>query len=107
MRLKLGSADERVTALFVLASFRSSIGLLVTLVFTGLTYMCLGINGMTGVDAARIAAGVCGMVAVAVRLCFGSADTKASWWTAMAGYWTPDNTLDWIRVPPGDLRKDR
>lgn len=66
MSVSTGCADGSVTVLFILASFRSSVGLLCILVFTALTFLALGINSATGSDGARIAGGVFGMIATTV-----------------------------------------
>ncbi|RSH89112.1 hypothetical protein EHS25_002778 [Saitozyma podzolica] len=84
-----------VTILFIIGSLRSSAGVLTTLVFTALAFLALGIYNMAGLDGGRIAGGVFGMIATA----------KSAWWTAMAGYWTPDTTFRWIRVNPIDLSR--
>ncbi|GFZ46979.1 hypothetical protein JCM24511_04205 [Saitozyma sp. JCM 24511] len=83
-----------VTVLFIIGSLRSSAGVLTTLVFTALAFLALGIYNMAGLDGGRIAGGVFGMVA-----------TASAWWTAMAGYWTPDTTFRWIKVNPIDLSR--
>lgn len=59
-------ADGSVSVLFILASLRSSVGILVILTFTALAFLALGINSATGADSARIAGGVFGMIATAV-----------------------------------------
>ncbi|EIW66210.1 hypothetical protein TREMEDRAFT_65818 [Tremella mesenterica DSM 1558] len=81
-----------VTILFILGALRSSLAVLLTLVFTGLTYLTLGIYYFYALDGARIAGGVFGMLA-----------TAAAWWAAMSGFWHPDSTFAFIRVGPIDL----
>lgn len=54
-----------------------------------LIFICLAINSMTGSDAARIAGGI--------FCCLGA---TTGFYAGCAGYWTPDATSPFIRLPP-------
>ncbi|RSH83246.1 uncharacterized protein EHS24_006914 [Apiotrichum porosum] len=83
-----------VTFFFCLAALRSSVAVLGTLSFTGIAFMCMAIQNLTGSDHARVAAG-------AFQLIAGS----FGYWAALSGYWTPDVTYAFIRAPPIMLSK--
>ncbi|WOO78447.1 Ammonia transport outward protein 2 [Vanrija pseudolonga] len=80
---------------FVLASFRSSVAILSTLTFTTLTFVCLAIFNMTGTKGSQYASGAMACIAA-----------WCGFWAALAGYWSPDTTYDFIRLPPISLAKE-
>lgn len=81
-----------VTTLLLIASLRSSVGLVATLASTLMLFLTLAVHYFTGSTGLRTAAGVFGLLAAA-----------AAWWTAMAGLWTSDTTYACLRVSPISL----
>lgn len=81
-----------ITFLFVIASLRSSVAILSTLVFTCISFALLASAEISGHPTVKTASGAFCMIA---GLC--------GYWSAMAGYWTSDIT--YIQIPPIDLSR--
>lgn len=81
-----------ITFLFIIASLRSSVAILSTLVFTCISFALLAAAEIGGNASVKTASGATCMIA---GLC--------GYWSAMAGYWTPD--IAYFSVPPIDLSR--
>ncbi|EJT46408.1 hypothetical protein A1Q1_05055 [Trichosporon asahii var. asahii CBS 2479] len=81
-----------ITFLFIIASLRSSVAILSTLVFTCISFALLAAAEIGGSPSVKTASGATCMIA---GLC--------GYWSAMAGYWTPDIT--YVQIPPIDLSR--
>ncbi|TXT04381.1 hypothetical protein VHUM_04148 [Vanrija humicola] len=84
-----------VMVLFILAALRSSVAILCCLFSAFMAFVLVGTGDLTGRKSVYRAG---------YGFCFVGA--ASGFWAAMAGYWTPDTTLDWIRISPIPLAKN-
>ncbi|WOO86106.1 ammonium permease ATO2-like protein [Vanrija pseudolonga] len=84
-----------IMVLFILAALRSSVAIVSCLSAAFFAFLLIGCGDLTAnKHVSKAGYGFC-FVAAACGI-----------WAAMAGYWTPDTTLSWIRVSPIPLSKD-
>ncbi|KAL1405037.1 hypothetical protein Q8F55_008660 [Vanrija albida] len=84
-----------IMVLFILASLRSSVAILSCLISAFFSFLLIGIGDLTDSHHTHKAG---------YGFCFVA--SASGFWAAMAGYWTPDTTLDWVRVSPIPLAKN-